>query len=131
MTDLGGEWIAIVDDDEGVRSSTQRLLARAGFRVDAYDGGERFLRAAASRRYDCILLDVWMPDLDGLSVLRALGAQPGPVAPVIVLTGHGDVALAVEAMKLGAEAFIEKPYRPELLLSEIRRAITEPSLRMC
>ncbi len=117
------ERVAVVDDDGAVRLSTERLLACAGYEIDSYEGGERFVREAPLRDHDCVLLDIRMPGMDGLSVLRALAAQQGVVPPVIILTGHGDVPLAVEAMKLGADAFIEKPYRSDQLLSAIRRAI--------
>lgn len=115
--------VAVVDDDEAVRASTLRLLARAGYRADAYADGESFLRDAGHRRYDAILLDVRMPGMDGLAVLRALEVPAGFATPVIVMTGHGDVPLAVEAMKLGAQDFIEKPYRPETLFDAIRLAV--------
>lgn len=118
--------VAVVDDDEAVRMSTERLLRRSGYGVDTYASGVDFLRDAAALRYDCILLDVRMPVMDGLSVLRVLRAQPVPVAPIIVLTGHGDIPLAVEAIKLGAEAFLEKPYDPAALTSSIQNAIDGP-----
>lgn len=118
--------IAVVDDDDAVRLSTERLLARSGYRVETYEDGESFLRGVAAQRYDCVLLDVRMPGMDGLSVLRALRARGTPAPPVIVLTGHGDIPLAVAAIKLGAEAFLEKPYNPQLLAATIRDAIDAP-----
>lgn len=126
MADEPVALVAVVDDDEAVRLSTERLLARSGYRVETYEDGEGFLRGVAARRYDCILLDLRMPGMDGLSVLRALRARSTPAPPVIVLTGHGDIPLAVAAMKLGADAFLEKPYRPDILAAAIREAIDAP-----
>ncbi|MFC3711115.1 response regulator transcription factor [Sphingoaurantiacus capsulatus] len=120
---LDYEHVAVVDDDEAVRFSTARLLKRKGFVTHVFTGGEMFLGEGLRQRFDCILLDVRMPGIDGLGVLRALKAQAGHVAPVIILTGHGDVPLAVEAMKLGARDFIEKPYTPDTLFQSIRNAI--------
>lgn len=123
MADERATHIAVVDDDEAVRLSTERLVARSGYAVDTYASGEQFLRGVEAQSYDCVLLDVRMPGMDGLSVLRALRARSTPAPPVIVLTGHGDIPLAVAAIKLGAEAFLEKPYRPDVLAATIREAI--------
>ncbi len=126
MAEGAGARIAVVDDDDAVRASTRRLLLRAGYGVDVYDGGATFLDEALQRRHDCVLLDLRMPGVDGLSVLRALS---GAIAPVIVLTGHGDAPLALEAMRLGAETMLEKPYRLEDMLSAICQAIEAPRRR--
>jgi two-component system response regulator FixJ len=113
--------IAIVDDDDAVRQSTAGLLKRAGHRVDSYTDGAEFLASDMPKNLCCILLDMRMPGMDGLAVMRALREREVAV-PVLVLTGHGDVPMAVEAMRLGAVDFIEKPYPPDALLEAIGRA---------
>jgi two-component system response regulator FixJ len=113
--------VAIVDDDDVVRRSTAALLERAGYRVRAFESGDAFL-AAQLPGSDCVLLDMRMSGTDGLGVLRALGAREA-MPPVLVLTGHGAVPQAVEAMKLGAADFLEKPYPAEALLGAIAKAL--------
>jgi len=117
--------IAIVDDDEAVRHSTGGLLKRAGHRVVSFTGGSEFLASDLPRDLGCILLDMRMPGLDGLAVMRAL-RERGVMVPILVLTGHGDIPLAVEAMQLGAVDFLEKPCPPDGLLEAIRRACNAP-----
>lgn len=113
--------VLIVDDDRAVRESTARLLHRAGFQSQCYESGDEFLAAAIPEDVICILLDVRMPGTDGLAVLRALGERPS-LAPVIIITGHGDIPLAVEAMRIGALDFVEKPYAPDRLFETIDKA---------
>lgn len=115
--------IAIVDDDEAVRHSTAGLLKRAGHRVESFIAGSEFLASVLPNDFDCLLLDMRMPGLDGLGVMRAL-RERGLSLPILVLTGHGDVPMAVEAMRLGAIDFLEKPYPPTALLEAIARACT-------
>lgn len=114
--------VAIVDDDEAVRLSTCSVLKRAGFAVRMFGSGDDFLNSSATGQASCILLDVQMPGNDGLAVLRALGDR-GDSPPVIVITGHGDITVAVDAMKLGACDFMEKPYEAADLLASVERAI--------
>jgi two-component system response regulator FixJ len=113
--------VLIVDDDRAVRESTARLLHRAGFQSQCYESGDEFLAASIPDEIICILLDVRMPGTDGLAVLRALGERPA-LPPVVIITGHGDIPLAVEAMRMGALDFIEKPYAPDRLLETIGKA---------
>ena len=113
--------IAIVDDDEAVRESTAALLSVAAFEVDLYDSGDAFLKTDLNS-INCVLLDIRMPGTDGIEVLRQLGEMER-YPPVVVLSGHGDVALAVEAMKLGAVDFLEKPYEPTQLLNTLNLSI--------
>jgi two-component system response regulator FixJ len=115
--------IHIVDDDAPVRRSLERLLDSAGFASISYVTPRAFLDAAQSLPEGCILLDVRMPDLDGLQVQATLG-ELGCAMPVIVMTGQGDVQTAVRAMKAGAVDFIEKPFNDEVLLAAIRSALT-------
>jgi two-component system response regulator FixJ len=114
--------IIIVDDDQAVRESTARLLHRAGHSTQCFDSGDSFLAAAITDHINCILLDVRMPGTDGLGVLRILEGR-GEMPPVILITGHGDIPLAVEAMRMGASDFLEKPYSPERLFQTIDKAV--------
>jgi two-component system response regulator FixJ len=117
--------VAIVDDDDAVRQSTAGLLRRSGHIVHSYTSGSEFLASELPAHLGCILLDMRMPGLDGLAVMRALQERE-MASPVIVLTGHGDVPMAVEAMRLGAFDFLEKPYPPTDLIDSIIRACTSP-----
>ncbi|MGA9011939.1 MAG: response regulator, partial [Acetobacteraceae bacterium] len=98
------------------------LLESAGFTVQAYDSAVAFLQAVSDRTAGCVLTDVQMPELNGLELQRRMGKQ-GIRLPVIVMTGHGDVPIAVEAMKAGAADFLEKPFDDEQLLTAISGAI--------
>jgi two-component system response regulator FixJ len=114
--------VHLIDDDEGVRQAVAFLLATSGFAVRVYESAIAFLDALPSVQPGCVVTDVRMPGIDGLALQRELKTR-GVVLPVIVITGHGDVPLAVEAMKAGAVDFIEKPFNDESLLSAIRVAI--------
>lgn len=113
--------IHLVDDDEAIRHSASFMLRHAGFRVKTYPDGVAFLAEVADAEAGCILLDVQMPGMDGLEVQDELNAR-GVAMPVIVLTGHGDVAVAVRAMKAGAVDFVEKPYAKQSLVDALTRA---------
>lgn len=113
--------VHIVDDDEAIRRSTGFMLRTSGFDVKTYASGVEFLKQAKAAVPGCILLDVRMPEMDGLEVQRALNAFGGAM-PVIVLTGHGDVSIAVQAMRSGAVDFLEKPFEKAALLDAIGRA---------
>ena len=115
--------IYIVDDDEAIRDSLRLLLESAGFtNVVAYQSARAFLNAASPRPADCLLLDVRMPEMDGLALQNELN-QRGSRLPVIIMTGHGDVPIAVRAMKAGAADFIEKPFSAEALLAALDAAV--------
>lgn len=113
--------IHLVDDEEAIRRSAGFMLRTSGFAVEAYPSGVAFLKVARSVEPGCILLDVRMPEMDGLEVQAALNER-GVTMPVIVLTGHGDVSIAVRAMKAGASDFIEKPFEKASLLKSIEDA---------
>tara|TARA_R110000765_G_scaffold80662_4_gene158111 strand:+ start:613 stop:1239 length:627 start_codon:yes stop_codon:yes gene_type:complete len=113
--------IHLVDDDEAVRHSASFMLRHAGFSVKTYSDGVAFLESAQQAALGCILLDVQMPHMDGLEVQQRLN-DLGISLPVIVLTGHGDVEVAVKAMKAGAVDFVEKPYEKQTLVSALTRA---------
>lgn len=116
--------IYIVDDDEAIRRSLSFMLKTSGFPARSYAGGVDFLKEAASLARGCVLLDVRMPDIDGLEVQRTLRAR-GIMLPVIIMTGHGDVGMAVAAMKAGATDFIEKPFEKAALLDAIHGACAQ------
>lgn len=114
--------VHVIDDDADVRQSLAFLLGTAGFAVRLHESALAFLDALPQIQDGCVVTDIRMPGMDGLELQRRLRA--GNIAmPVIVITGHGDVALAVEAMKAGAVDFIEKPFDDEALLSAIRAAL--------
>src|SRR5471030_2563476 len=118
--------VHLIDDDEAVRQAVAFLLTTSGFAVRVYDSATAFLDALASIQPGCIVTDVRMPGLDGLALQRELKSR-GIGLPVIVITGHGDVPMAVEAMKAGAVDFIEKPFNDDTLLSAIRVATDQHS----
>ena len=111
----GHRVVVVVDDDPAVRDSTATLLEHSGHKVHLFDSGDALIEAGVPSDADIILLDIMMPGRNGLETLRALG-KSGDLPPVVVLTGHGDIPLAVEAMKLGAMEFLEKPYPMRRLL---------------
>ncbi|MCB4823570.1 response regulator transcription factor [Roseicella aerolata] len=115
--------VHVVDDEAMVRRSLTLLLQAAGIEARSYGSGEDFLRAAENGLpFGCVLLDIRMPGMDGLAVLRAMAAR-GLQLPVVVVTAHGDVPLAVEAMKAGACDFIEKPYAGATILRAVEAAL--------
>ena len=114
--------IYIVDDDEAVRDSLEALLMAHGYEVASYPSGVAFLDACNERFEGCVLLDIRMPHLDGMVVQERLHTMR-PDLPVIMITGHGDVSMAVRAMKAGAVDFVEKPIREETLIEGIEAAL--------
>ena len=113
--------VHIVDDDVAVRRSARFLLQSSGYAAETWASGGEFLKALRQVAEGCVLLDVRMPDIDGLEVQKALNAR-GVAMPVVILTGHADVGIAVRAMKAGAVDFIEKPFQRATLLESIERA---------
>jgi two-component system response regulator FixJ len=118
--------VHVVDDDAAVCRSLERLLDAAGFRVVSYNSPLAFLRVTPGLSAGCVLLDIQMPGTDGLEVQAHLNRLGIPL-PVIVMTGHGDVASAVQAMKAGAVDFLEKPFDDETLLNAIEAALEKAS----
>ncbi|MGD8275546.1 MAG: response regulator FixJ [Thiohalocapsa sp.] len=116
------ETVFVVDDDQAMRSSLQWLIESMGMRVETYDSAQAFLDAFYPGRAGCLLLDVRMPGMSGLE-LQAYLAKREHRIPVIIITGHGDVSMAVKAMKNGAVDFIEKPFDDEALIVSIRNAL--------
>lgn len=114
--------IFIVDDDAAVRDSLAVLLSTAGLRVETYGSGEEFLRSWNPVQAGCLVLDIRMPGISGLDLLEHLNASRSKI-PVIIITGHGDVKIAVKAMKLGALDFVEKPFKYEAIIASINDAL--------
>jgi two-component system response regulator FixJ len=114
--------VHIIDDDDAVRDSLAFLLESAGFRVAVHESATAFLDVLPRVDPSCVVTDVRMPGISGVDLLRHLAARDSSI-PAIVITGHGDVPLAVEAMKLGAVDFIEKPFEDETILVAVRKAI--------
>jgi two-component system response regulator FixJ len=114
--------VYVVDDDDAVRDSLALLLEAAGLRVEAFAGAADALAHCRNERPACVITDVRMPDIDGLELQRRL-TQLHAQLPVIVITGHGDVPLAVQAMKAGAVDFIEKPFSDDVILASIEAAL--------
>ena len=116
--------VHIVDDDDDVRESAALLLESSGYNVSTYPSGIDFLEKLDPAVPACILLDIHMPQMDGIEVQRQL-LERGVNFPVVVLTGQGDVSIAVQAMKNGAFEFLEKPYLNDVLLEATRDAFTK------
>jgi two-component system, LuxR family, response regulator FixJ len=114
--------VVVIDDDEAVLDSLRVLLEAEGFDVETFERASTFLQRFEGKLAGCLVTDIRMPEMDGLELLQALAAR-GPLPPVIVITGHGEVPLAVQAMKLGARDFIEKPFDTAELMTSIRGAL--------
>jgi two-component system response regulator FixJ len=114
--------VHVVDDDEAARESLAYLLTSAKINVRTHDSAVAFLEALPTLSLGCVITDIRMPGLSGIDLLKELKKTAHPV-PVIVITGHGDVPLAVEAMKIGAMEFLEKPFDDEVLVASVRAAL--------
>ena len=114
--------VFIVDDDAAVRDSIQELVESVGLHAQAYDSGQAFLDDFQQQRPGCLVLDVRMANMSGLALQEKLNELDAGV-PVIIITGHGDVPMAVRALQAGAADFIQKPYRDQLLLDSINNAL--------
>jgi two-component system response regulator FixJ len=116
--------VYVVDDDPAMRDSLDFLLGSAGFNVRVFDSAQALLDELAGLEPGCVVTDVRMPGINGMELLRRVNSGARKL-PVIVMTGHGDVPLAVEAMKLGALDFLEKPFEDERLIGMIETALSE------
>jgi two-component system response regulator FixJ len=121
--------VYVIDDDDAMRDSLDFLLGAANFHVTLFDSAHRFLDTLSSIEFGCVVSDVRMPGIDGIELLKRVKASTS-LLPVVIMTGHGDVPLAVEAMKLGAADFIEKPFEDDRLIGMIDAALkkAEPGL---
>ena len=122
----GSEVVHVIDDDADVRQSLAFLLSTAGLAVRVHESAVAFLSGLPDIQDGCIVTDVRMPEIDGIELQRRLKVAKNAM-PVIVMTGHGDIGLAVEAMKAGALDFVEKPFDDEVLLAAIRSALARRS----
>ncbi|HZZ69066.1 MAG TPA: response regulator FixJ [Phenylobacterium sp.] len=118
--------VYVIDDDEAIRRSLAFLLRTAGLPSRSFDSAEAFLAEAGDLAPGCVITDVRMPGIDGLELVRRVAEAQLPLT-TIVITGHGDIALAVEAMKGGAVDFLEKPFKDEVLLAAVQRALDADS----
>jgi two-component system response regulator FixJ len=116
--------VHIIDDDQALRESLAFLLRAAQLEVRSFDSAKTFLDALPDASLGCVITDIRMPDMSGIELLRRLKELKIGV-PVIVITGHGDIALAVEAMKIGAADFFEKPFNDDQLVASVRAALQE------
>ncbi len=121
--------VHIVDDEEPVRNSLAFLLSSSGFAIRVHETAQQFLDIAPQIRNGCLITDLRMPEIDGVELLRRL-RQMDAMLPTIVITGHGDVQMAVEAMKNGAIDFLEKPFSDEVLFDSIGRAAQQAAERV-
>ena len=118
------EKVYVIDDDEALRDSLNFLLESANYKVTLFETAMKFLDALPGLEFGCVVSDVRMPGLDGIELLKRMKADHSTF-PVVIMTGHGDVPLAVEAMKLGAVDFLEKPFEDDRLVAMIEMAIRE------
>ncbi len=122
--DMHPATVYVVDDDSAIRSALKLLFKSVGLRVVTFDSAEDFLLGLSQCGAGCVLLDVRMPGLSGPELHRALIARDS-LLPVIFITGHGDVSMAVEAMQHGAYDFVEKPFHDQALIERVQRAIKD------
>jgi two-component system, LuxR family, response regulator FixJ len=121
-SDSAPENVYVVDDDNAVRDALSVMLSLEGFQVFGFADGESFLAAVRQHEPDCIILDVHMPGRSGLDILKELNQRQSAV-PLFIISGQGDIPMAVDAIKNGALDFIEKPFHVETLVARIREAV--------
>jgi two-component system, LuxR family, response regulator FixJ len=116
--------VYVIDDDAAMRDSLNFLLDAAGFDVRLFEAAHKFLDALPSLDFGCVVSDVRMPGLDGIELLKRMKSDQSTF-PIVIMTGHGDIPLAVDAMKLGAVDFLEKPFEDDRLIGMIEVAIRQ------
>lgn len=116
----------IVEDDAAVREGVQALLESWGYRVSSFPDAPSLLKSGVAREPTCLLMDVRLPRMDGVALVKELRSA-GVRTPIVMMSGHGDISTAVSAMQAGAQDFIEKPFNDEDLISRIKRASEIPS----
>jgi FixJ family two-component response regulator len=114
--------VYVVDDDVSLRESLQAMVAESGFHPEVFASAQEFLKHSRQLLPGCLILDVSLPDLNGLEVQRLVGAGQEAL-PIVFITGHGDIPMTVEAMKAGAAEFLTKPFSPEALLAAVVSAV--------
>ncbi len=122
MSTMPETFIYVVDDDDAVRQSLEFLLLTAGIKSRGFESAKAFLEALPQINSGCVITDVRMPEITGIDLLKHV-RQHKPELPVIVITGHGDIALAVEAMEIGAADFLEKPFEDDTLIAAVKSAL--------
>lgn len=122
MNNSKARTVCIVDDDDAVRDSLKALLESSSLSVSTYPSATAFLDDYRPERIRCALIDVRMPDMDGIELLQKLADKPN-LPPIVIITGHGEVEMAVKAMKFGAFDFIEKPFEPDALIERVNAAV--------
>lgn len=113
--------VHVVDDEDSIRRAVSFMLKTSGYQVETWSSGETFLKKVRQADQGCILLDVRMPEIDGLEVQRTL-AERGVTMPIVIMTGHGDISIAIRAMKAGAVDFLEKPFEKAALTAAIEES---------
>src|SRR5262245_60835216 len=121
--------VFVVDDDVSVRESLELLIDFAGWQPETFASAEEFLARLRTSTPSCLVLDVSLPDLNGLELQKLIGTDRTEM-PIIFITGHGDVPMTVQAMKAGAVEFLTKPFDDEVLLTAIRHAIKRSALEL-
>lgn len=124
LPDGNGSKVYVIDDDSSVRASLDSMLRSVGYAVEVFANGQEFLAFASPGMRGCIILDIRLPGASGLEIQRRLAGM-GVMVPIVFVTGHGDIAMAVDAMKAGAVEFLTKPYREMDLLEAIRAAFAQ------
>ncbi len=114
--------VCVIDDDDAVRDSLQALLGGSGADVSTFPDARSFLETYQPENISCALIDVRMPGIDGIELLELL-VKRGNLPPILIITGHGEVKMAVQALKIGAFDFIEKPFEPDALIERVNAAI--------
>jgi len=127
---MGAPHILVVDDEPDIRVLVKEILEDEGYDMGTAENGATARRALRDRRPDLVLLDIWMPDVDGISLLKEWSEDEGLPCPVIIMSGHGSVETAVEATRLGAYDFLEKPLSLAKLLVTVERALEADKLQM-
>ena len=122
--------ILVVDDELGIRALLSEILSDEGHTVELAEDAAQARSVRESLRPDLVLLDIWMPDVDGITLLKEWGASGQLTMPVIMMSGHGTIDTAVEATKYGATAFLEKPITLQKLLRAVEQALVKPGLRL-
>jgi DNA-binding NtrC family response regulator len=120
--------ILVVDDELGIRGLLSEILSDEGYTIELAENAAQARAARDRMRPDLVLLDIWMPDVDGVSLLKEWGANGQLGMPVIMMSGHGTIDTAVEAMRFGASAFLEKPITLQKLLRAVEQALSRPKL---
>lgn len=116
-----GKLVHVVDDEDSIRRSVSFMLKTSGYAVETWTSGQAFLKDVKNAEHGCVLLDVRMPEIDGLQVQRTL-VERGITMPIVIMTGHGDVSIAIQAMKAGAVDFLEKPFEKSALIAAIEES---------